>query len=175
MAVFCAVETSDNFLLICENETCTLQDCLKFSPFILSGSTIHSLFVIYQLIQVLRSVHNAGLFMGPITLSSVKIKENLWIQVLPSTWKCLYSEAHRCCAEKHSAALHKHTPSKVNSASCVSSHTKDIPQEPLSKDSSKPQEISETYNPLPVLVQDWVDGNISNYDYLIALNKVSFI
>lgn len=171
--MFCAVETPDFFLLICENVACTLQDCLKFSPYILSGSTIHSLFVIYQLIQVLRSIHNTGLFMGPVTLSSIQIKENLWIQVLPSTWKCLYSEIHRSSGEKCSTVLHKHSSSKGHSSSPSLSHKKEVPLDFSNLDPKKQQESNETENSLSVLVQEWVDGNISNYDYLIALNKVS--
>ncbi|KAG8198047.1 hypothetical protein JTE90_001881 [Oedothorax gibbosus] len=173
LEVFCVVETSDYFLVICENVTCTLQDCLKFSPYILSGSTIHSLFVIYQLIQVLRSIHNAGLFMGPVTLSSIQIKENLWIQVLPLTWKCLYSEVQQSCGEKYSTVLYKHSSSKENSSSPSLSRKIDVPVDCCSKDPKKQNESNKTENSLSVLVQDWVDGNISNYDYLIALNKLA--
>ncbi|KAF8785971.1 WD repeat-containing protein 81-like [Argiope bruennichi] len=172
LQMHCAVETTECFLLVCEHITCTLSDCLMFSPHLLAASTVHPLFVVYQLLQVLRSIHNSGLFLGPVTLSSINVKENLWIKILPVTWKCLHHEAWKYPAEKHSALSHKQSVTGISCAAKVS-NSQVTPIDPqVSEHSSQVQESGDKLY-LSELVQGWVDGYISNFDYLISLNKLA--
>ncbi|GIY32237.1 WD repeat-containing protein 81 [Caerostris extrusa] len=172
LQLYCAIETKQYFLLVSENVTCSLRDCLMFSPHVLNASTIHPLFVVYQLMQVLRSIHNAGLFLGPITLSSINVIENLWTKVLPVTWKCLYNEANRSSTDKHSYVSHKHNSSGASITEQVSS-SQAIPSDSYGSHHSTHVEESESNISLYELVQGWIDGSISNYDYLISLNKLA--
>lgn len=137
-----------------------------FSPAVLNGSTIRPLFVTYQLLQALRSVHNQGLFMGPIVLSNISVNENLWIQAVPFTWKALFCKTYKSYLENQEI-IHKQS---TEANQCKSSYA--INQENASPTSqSYSLAVSNKLN-LSSLVKGWVDGAISNYDYLIALNKV---
>ncbi|GFY55898.1 WD repeat-containing protein 81 [Trichonephila inaurata madagascariensis] len=173
LQLYCAVETMECILLVCENVTCTLQDCVMFSPHVLSGSTIHSLFIVYQLMQVLRSVHNSGLFLGPVTLSSINIEENLWIKILPLTWKSLCQEVSQFSTDKHSSSSHRYSTSEASNHGQISSRSPDVLLDSSGSDRITQHEEIENDLSLSALVHGWVDGCISNYDYLISLNKLA--
>ncbi|XP_035218581.1 WD repeat-containing protein 81-like, partial [Stegodyphus dumicola] len=170
LEIFCAVESPQSIFLICEKNVSTLKDCLMFSPFVLSGSTIRPLFVVYQLLQALCSVHNSGLFMGPITLSSISIKENLWIQVMPLT--CLHLDSDKTTSEQYFVASDRH----LTDGECSDNKDDSVISSSLTfKPADQNREGDCSYHELTLasLVQDWVNGIISNYDYLIALNKLA--
>ncbi|GFV81306.1 WD repeat-containing protein 81 [Trichonephila clavipes] len=173
LQLYCAVETMECILLVCENVTCTLQDCVMFSPHVLSGSTIHSLFIVYQLMQVLRSVHNSGLFLGPVTLSSINVEENLWIKILPLTWKSLCQEVSQSSTDKHSSSFNRYSTSEASNHVQISSRSPDVLLDSSGSDRITQHEEIENDLSLSALVHGWVDGCISNYDYLILLNKLA--
>ena len=78
----CALEMNAYFLLIQQPYIPhTLQDCVTFSPAMLGTTHAKPLFIIYQLLQAMRTMHDRGLVLGDITLSDILVKENLWIQV----------------------------------------------------------------------------------------------
>lgn len=58
-----------------------VQDCVNFSTAILGENYYKPLFVAYQLLRVMRDMHDKGLAVGDITLSDILISDNLWIQV----------------------------------------------------------------------------------------------
>lgn len=169
--VLCTAEDDKSFLLIIDKTACTLWDCLMFSPSIFNGSTIRPLFVIYQLLQAIRCVHNQGLFMGPITLADICVNENLWIQVLSCSWKLNIDHLDL----EYQDEIKKQIKS-VECGADKSIHTSyEITQPRNLNLHSKKEYIQNDYINLSFLVQGWVDGNISNYDYLLELNKVSCI
>lgn len=169
--VLCAAEDDQSFLLIIDKTACTLFDCLMFSPSIFNGSTIRPLFVIYQLLQAIRCIHNQGLFMGPITLADICVNENLWIQALSCSWKLKTDQLHL----ENQDDLKK----QIKSVECgmnKSSYTSDETAQPRNLNlHSKKEYRQKDFINLSFLVQSWVDGNISNYDYLLELNKVSSV
>lgn len=57
------------------------MDCVTFSPALLSGTYSKPLFILYQLLRLMRHLHDLGLVLGSITLADVYITEDLWIQV----------------------------------------------------------------------------------------------
>lgn len=59
----------------------SLLDCVRFSPALLTGGYTKPLFLIYQLLRLMRHLHDYGLALGDITLSDVLISDSLWIQV----------------------------------------------------------------------------------------------
>ncbi|XP_014291502.1 WD repeat-containing protein 81 isoform X2 [Halyomorpha halys] len=78
------VETNKNFFIIHESHChYTVLDCVTFSPAVLSGTYSKPLFILYQLLRLMRHLHDLGLVLGSITLADVYITEDLWIQVLP--------------------------------------------------------------------------------------------
>ncbi|XP_021940680.1 WD repeat-containing protein 81-like isoform X2 [Zootermopsis nevadensis] len=84
LPALCALELNSYFLIIQQPHIChTLQDCVTFSPAVLGTSHAKPLFVIYQLLQSMRAMHDRGLVLGDVTLSDILVTENLWIQIFP--------------------------------------------------------------------------------------------
>lgn len=137
------LETEKHFLLIHEGVLdYTLQDCVSFSPAVLSGSHSKPLFIIYQLLRVMRHLHDYGLALGDITLSDIQLTDDLWIQVLPHLEANIYK-------------IPKCTDSNCSSKKSEVKHS--VPN------------VTELTN----LCAAWVQGAVSNFDYLTALNKLA--
>ncbi|EEC00461.1 hypothetical protein IscW_ISCW000328 [Ixodes scapularis] len=62
----CAIETASEFLLFLDFREHTAEHCAMFSAAVLVGSRL--LFVVYQLLRLLRYLHDLGLPLGPVTL-----------------------------------------------------------------------------------------------------------
>lgn len=83
--VHAAIETSQHFFLVHSDyiET-TLLDCITYSPAILTGSHNKPMFLIYQLLRLVRSLHDRGLHLGNVHLNDIFLSENLWLKVKPT-------------------------------------------------------------------------------------------
>lgn len=151
----CAVEASNYYYLIQYHQDHTLHDCVTFSPAILESSTTRCLFLIYQLLHVLRSVHNKGLYLGVLTLYDIKINQKLWIKVIPKMWNDILHEAKI----QNSFSNSKFSAQFENKANSKQYFEKECIL--LKEDKDK----------LHTLVNIWVKGQISNFDYIMELNK----
>lgn len=82
--VLAAIETTTHFIVVHNVfiET-TLMDCVTYSPAIMAKSHNKPLFLIYQLLQLIRTLHDRGLFLGNIGLTDIFLTENLWLNVIP--------------------------------------------------------------------------------------------
>ncbi|BES98311.1 Beach [Nesidiocoris tenuis] len=78
------IESASRFYIVHECLlTFTVLDCVTFSPALLSGGYRKPMFIIYQLLRLMRHFHDMGLVLGEITLSDIYIGHDLWIQVIP--------------------------------------------------------------------------------------------
>ncbi|XP_064489636.1 WD repeat-containing protein 81-like isoform X2 [Ornithodoros turicata] len=143
------VETSSEFLVFLEYREHTLEDCAMFSSAVLVGSRL--LFIVYQLLRLLRYIHDLGLPLGPMTLRDINLDSRYWMQAVPPWW----------------IALEKESKGEMHLDSTASSSRKSSPQKDLMNDSSDNTELQ-----LNRLVDDWVKGGLGNFDYLMALNKL---
>lgn len=83
-AVHAAIETPSTFFLVhSDHIDTTLLDCITYSPAILSKSYNKPMFMIYQLLQLVRSLHDRGLYLGNVDLNDIFLSENLWLKVHP--------------------------------------------------------------------------------------------
>lgn len=149
------IETNSHFVLIyggnfLEN---TLNDCVTYSPAVLDKSYNKPLFIIYQLLQLVRSFHDRGLLLGNISLDDIFITDNLWLQVIPQI--------------------------DLNILQCA---TEDFTTETLNENMVQRKSLNYDSINVPPLVDDikyslknyvemWCNGQISNFQYLTLLNN----
>ncbi|CAH1187105.1 unnamed protein product, partial [Phyllotreta striolata] len=152
----CAVETqSAIFLLHAPYVEYNVADCVTFSPAIFDKSHTKSLFIIYQLLNVLKSLHERSLTLGEISLNDIYINEDMWVHIFPQIISNIHVE------QNANAALDANTSIKINKLRCQFYNSQ-------SYDS-----VLVTDQSLCELSQLWVNGLISNFTYISALNKFS--
>ncbi|KAH9380573.1 hypothetical protein HPB48_017317 [Haemaphysalis longicornis] len=133
-----------------------------FSPAVLVGSRL--LFVVYQLLRVLRYLHDLGLPLGPLTLADLSLDHRYWLQATPPWWLALQADSW----EESSLT------GQLVTRSSGSRRVSRIVVTPASSPSAPSPVQEEKVEPLPPLnelVDSWVRGKLSNFDYLMALNQ----
>lgn len=143
------IETSSHFVLIYGNflEN-TLNDCVTYSPAVMDKSYNKILFIIYQLLQLVKTLHERGLLLGNITLDDIFITDNLWLQIMPQ----INLNILQCAAEDVTEALNENV----------------VQRKPVNL--SLVDELSYS---LKDYCEMWCNGQISNFDYLTILNNMS--
>lgn len=78
------IESNTHFYLLYQNVIeNSLLDCVSYSPAILDKSYNKNMFIIYQLLNLQKSLHEKGLVVGDIDLGDVYLTENLLLRVIP--------------------------------------------------------------------------------------------
>ncbi|XP_076275041.1 WD repeat domain 81 isoform X3 [Rhynchophorus ferrugineus] len=165
LPAFGAVETLNAiFLLHIPYIEHNLLDCVTFSPAILDKCYSKPLFIIYQLINLLKSLHDRSLTLGDISLNDIYLTEDLWICVFPQVHSNIYTQdvsdsegklpVFRDCRKFG----HKFDNTIMKCEFC---HIKTY---------DRVQIKNET---LEEICQLWIEGKISNFTYISALNKFS--
>lgn len=119
----------------------------------------------YQILHAVCALHDRGLCTGDISLTDVLIDSNLWLQLRPKFWQGISS------LYQPSSALVEND--EVLSADSLA-ETKQVCIEnrvTASKSTQIPEEISNL--PLTRLVEMWIRYEISNFDYIMALNYLA--
>ncbi|XP_012263057.1 WD repeat-containing protein 81 [Athalia rosae] len=159
------VETASTFITMHEQTAkYSLQESVTYSPAALSSSHSKPLFIVYQLLRLLRDMHDRGLALGEITLRDILLTDNFTIQVLPKISDNVYLKPQHECGNLTN--IHSQRKSK-----CYD-HSKDTKVSyEHSKNSCSPM-FGMNEN-IDKLCEMWVQGKISNFDYLTALNNVA--
>lgn len=166
LPVSCAVETrSAIFLLHVPFIPHTVQDCVMFSPAVLDHSNAKPLFIIYQLLQTLLTMHDRSLTIGDITLDDIYLTDNLWIHVVPRLASNLHVQ-QVLLADKSQG---------VQNIDCrTSGHINDYYQRCINCGKKSYDKVTLTNKEtLAKLCELWVEGQISNFTYLTALNSLA--
>ncbi|CAB3366386.1 Hypothetical predicted protein [Cloeon dipterum] len=140
LPAICAVFTSDHIFLLQNYIPHSLFDCVTFSPAVLNLARSRSLFLIYQILQLLRDSYDKGVALGGISLNDVLITPSLWVTVVPKLEENLIYPKEMLSVEISDQAV----------------QCEKKPDASLSK-----------------LLDLWVRGQLSNFDYLIALNRLA--
>ncbi|CAN7995423.1 unnamed protein product [Ixodes hexagonus] len=146
---YCAIETPAEFLLFLEFREHTAEHCAMFSAAVLVGSRL--LFVVLQLLRLLRYLHDLGLPLGPVTLGDLSLDHRFWLQATPPWWLALQQDSWEETF---------------------------VTKEPLTKTPARTKVLntdggtSSSLPPLNFLVDEWVRGRMSNFEYLMALNQL---
>lgn len=146
----CALEGNSAYFLIEPYFQYSLHNMVTFSPSVLSGSHMRPLFMIYELLHALHWYHSRGIAHGALTLHKIKVSKGLWIYLKsPDFFRTCHSELSLSEVDGVSRGKAVTVPQFNVNRSLVSKYTRDD---------------------LPNLVELWVHGTISNFDYLMALN-----
>lgn len=181
------LDCSTHFLIVQPFVKHTVHDCVTFSPAILGSSYTKPLFIIYQLLQLMRAMHDRGLALGDVTLRDIYITENLWIQVMPH----LLDNVHQLVTASTTSSVstlpvNRQTSLPSNNYIPVNQDILIENQEAqgLVRNSLRnmSQCIGESHFDKAVSVRSvalnqllelWVRGKVSNFDYIMALNYLA--
>ena len=76
------VETESNFLLLQPYVEYSLRDVLSYSPAVMDTCYSKPLFILYQVLQAMATMHGRGLPLGSVSLDTVLLDSNMWVSVL---------------------------------------------------------------------------------------------
>ncbi|XP_065355420.1 WD repeat-containing protein 81 [Calliphora vicina] len=170
MPALVAIETSSYFAVFFYPPfiSTSLYDCITFSPAILTKNYNKSLFLVYQLLQIYKSLHSQGLLLGNVFLQDILLNENLWILLVPSL------EANILPFYLDEALSH--------SSSEVAGH-QDLEYDHITEEaehlsvSNLKLDLKFSYDLKQFSLRDycemWCNGLLSNYDYLTLLNNAA--
>lgn len=146
----CALEGKSAYFLIEPYFQHSLHNMVTFSPSVLSGFHMRPLFMIYELLHALHWYHSRGIVHGALTLHSVKINKGLWIYLeSPDFFHALNHNSNLLTSDNEGMPDGNKSQPQLDANELVSKWTRDD---------------------LPNLVESWLQGKISNFDYLMALN-----
>ncbi|XP_071962714.1 WD repeat-containing protein 81-like [Antedon mediterranea] len=159
--MLCAVDSTDVLYLLMVEPKPSLHDSILFSPAMLQNSHAKLLFVIYQLFHAIHHCHANGIPCGNISLRNFELTEDIWLKFLGPNWNSII--------RMKTDNIPKNSMCNDELDSCIKNNSTDGSP----NHSIKCSDQSTTLENLPKLVQDWVLGHISNFDYLMALNSLT--
>jgi len=161
------IESSRAFYVVLPFVQYTLADLLSFSPSRLTHTS--KLFVLYQILHVVRHLHALGLSVGDLRLQDIAVDDHLWIRVPPPlvSMLCRPVKSQLNCLQAETAGQLNQQSVPISSilhSGDASASSSDKPGRPLTGSS----QIN-----LATVVHKWVYGEISNFDYLMFLNSIA--
>ncbi|KAI1893292.1 hypothetical protein AGOR_G00122200 [Albula goreensis] len=151
------LESGDALYVVLPYTQYSLHDIVTYSPAKLANSHAKVLFILYQLLTAMQACHTVGLSCGALSLQDVAVDEQL------------------CSYLKVSLAHYEELGSDREAA--VNAHP-----EPRSTNGQEGERGGSDHNgtlcrdcceQLKTLVLDWVHGRVSNFTYLMELNKLA--
>lgn len=152
----CLLETVEMLYLILPYTQYSLQDIVSFSPAKLANSHAKVLFILYQLLIALQACHAAGLSFGELSLQDIAVDEQLC-----SRLKLNLGHYEELGMETNGDVTGRQVPRSVlqRDSVCVSQENKRL--------------CKDCFDELKTLVLDWVHGRVSNFRYLMELNRLA--
>ncbi|RZC40629.1 WD repeat-containing protein 81, partial [Asbolus verrucosus] len=118
----------------------------------------------FDLVQVLKSMHDRSLTLGDISLSDIYLSEDMWIYVIPGINSNIYVQDF----SKNESEKRTNFPNCRNSG-----HKFELNQKCEICGIKTYDKVQITNENLQDLCHLWVEGQISNFSYITALNKLS--
>lgn len=154
----CLIETADMLYLILPYTQYSLLDIVSFSPAKLANSHAKVLFILYQLLIALQACHVAGLSCGELSLQDMAVDEQL----------CIHLKLN--LSHYETLGTGGDTSNDVNSGQVPRSV---LPEHSACVSQENKRLCTDCFDELKTLVLDWVHGRVSNFDYLMELNRLA--
>lgn len=153
----CLLETAEMFYVIQPYTQYSLHDIVSFSPAKLANSHAKVLFIIYQVLIALQACHASGISCGELSLQDIAVDEQL------------------CCRLKLSIAHYEDLVTKREAENVTSrQEPKSVPLKEMPCMSQENKRLCrDCCDELKTLVLDWVHGRVSNFHYLMELNRLA--
>jgi WD repeat-containing protein 81 len=168
------IESSAAFYVVMPFVQYTLADLLVFSPSRLTHT--NKLFILYQLLHAVRRLHMQGLSIGDLQLRDVAVDDRLWIGLFPPPMSflcCILNEEHSVGSKQDRNTAQESGIANLNRGDVTSEQRMQSTQSDdvtyqSSFDCSRCKPVD-----LPLVVHKWVYGELSNFDYLMFLNRLA--
>ncbi|CAL1537327.1 unnamed protein product [Lymnaea stagnalis] len=186
------VETESYFYLVQPYYQYTLNDAVTFSPTLLDTSHAKPLFIVYQLLHAMHSLHNQGLRMGDIQICDIVMDKNMWLRVSSPKLSILIRHSSGLSSpgsESGSMYMTANSPEifrrdsffpldqKLNSSLVHQTLNSPTGQERMFQaacDFMKAQRYKNyEIKMLDAVVDAWMHRQINNFQYLMILNHLA--
>ncbi|ORX77780.1 hypothetical protein BCR32DRAFT_247684 [Anaeromyces robustus] len=145
------IETPSAYCFIFKYYENTMEDLINFNSNILRKSETKKAFIIYQLFDALYMLHSNGIIHGDIKMSNIYVDESLWIRI----------KGIRFGLNNKRLLSNKDKPKSIS----------ELEDKYILNSISKDEYESDDY--FSNLVEQWTEGYISNFDYIMELNKLA--
>lgn len=150
LPVECLFETSDVLYIVLPYTQYTLHDIVSFSPAKLANSHAKVLFILYQVLIALQAFHTAGLSCGELSLQDIAVDEQL------------------CSRLKLNLSHYENLRAEENGSDVINKQKNMLPL------CNTPKTLcDDCFGELKTLTLDWVHGQVSNFRYLMELNRLA--
>ncbi|XP_064158117.1 WD repeat-containing protein 81 isoform X2 [Anguilla rostrata] len=153
------LESGEMLYVVLPYSQYSLYDIVTFSPAKLANSNAKVLFILYQLLTAMQACHSVGLSCGELSLQDVAVDEQL------------------CSYLKVSLAHYEELGDDREATVCVNGGVGHRVGGSLEVDrdggANNGQLCRDCCEELKSLVLDWVHGRVSNFRYLMELNKLA--
>ncbi|KAA0702045.1 WD repeat-containing protein 81 [Triplophysa tibetana] len=155
----CLLESEEVLYVVLPYTQYTVHDIVTYSPAKLVNSNAKVLFILYQLLIAMRECHASGLLCGELSLLDIAVDEQL------------------CSRLKISLAHYeKFGEYRYPVPSVLGGHgpTSDVANDNQSHNSGEDGRLCQKcLDELKSLVLDWIHGRVSNFHYLMELNRLA--
>ncbi|XP_028818419.1 WD repeat-containing protein 81 isoform X2 [Denticeps clupeoides] len=155
----CLLESAEVLYVVLPYTQYSLHDIITYSPAKLANSHAKVLFILYQLLTAMRACHVSGLSSGELSMLDIAIDERLCsrLKVTLAHYEELAEDLDKLCPGS-GGQMPKMIQMRENALVLSDAHKK------LCRNCC---------DELKSLVLDWVHGRVSNFRYLMELNRLA--
>ena len=158
---YSVLESQHAFYVVQPYVQYSLYDAVTFSPTLLQRDRVTPLFILYQILRAIQRCHDLGASVGDLRLRDVLIDGKLWVQL---------SAVH---VGKTRDATHGKLGVSGGDDGVHHNGVKNVRSHTTSCSINLPTNGALTSDDLQEVVQMWTYGKISNFDYLMLLNRLA--
>ncbi|XP_039526599.1 WD repeat-containing protein 81 [Pimephales promelas] len=159
LPVECLLESEEILYVVFPYTQYTVHDIVTYSPAKLANSHAKILFILYQLLIAMRECHASGLLCGELSLLDIAVDEQLCSRLKISL---AHYEKFGEYRGEVPYALGSRVPTSVTA------------KENQSQNCGVSEQLCQNcLDELKSLVLDWVNGRVSNFQYLMELNRLA--